>query len=356
MDETNTISNIYKSDISDIVADTGIPWHKLRESTVFVSGATGLIGSALVRVLKAADNEHGLGLRIIGQGRNTALATALSRELAMEFIYGDVRHPATLSALPERLHYIFHCASMTKSSEMVKKPVDVLEVSVGGTKNILDCVRERGPKSFVYLSSMEVYGQLGSGEACEDDLGYLDLSQPRSTYPESKRFCEMMCAAYARQYGLPIKIARLAQTFGAGTPKTDSRVFAQFANSAMAGQELVLHTEGKSRGNYCYTADTLRGLLVILLKGTNGEAYNIANPHASHTIREMADMIAANLYDGRIKVVVRPPEDINKCGYAPDSGYILNTDKLKALGWDAQYGLNEMYGRMILDWQNGGGS
>jgi nucleoside-diphosphate-sugar epimerase len=198
---------------------------------------------------------------------------------------------------------------------------------------------------------MEIYGQTEKTEVTESDLGSLDLSNPRSSYPEGKRFCEMMCVAYAAQYGLPAKIARLAQTFGAGVSKDDARVFAQFARSAIAGKDIELHTEGTSRGNYCYTADAVRGLLNILLKGETGHAYNISNPAASVTIREMADLVADGVCGGRIGVAVRIPGDTGKRGYAPYAGFVLNADKLKSLGWAPKYGLDEMYRRMLADWR-----
>jgi nucleoside-diphosphate-sugar epimerase len=216
---------------------------------------------------------------------------------------------------------------------------------------MLEMARERQCKGFVYLSSMEIYGRTALREVSESDLGYLDLSSPRSSYPESKRGCEMLCAAYAAQYGVPVKIARLAQTFGAGTPENDTRVYAQFARSALAGESIELHTEGNSRGNYCDIADAVRGLLAVLLKGKDGEAYNIANPAASATIREMAELVANEVCGGKIGVVVNVPEDMEKRGYAPDAGYTLNADKLKALGWSPKYGLDRMYRRMLADWR-----
>jgi nucleoside-diphosphate-sugar epimerase len=234
---------------------------------------------------------------------------------------------------------------------MVAKPVDVITTAVDGTRNVLELARERHCKSVVYLSSMEVYGQIELAQVKETDLGYLDLSNPRSSYPESKRLCESLCVAYSAQCGVPVKIARLAQTFGAGTAQANTRVFAQFARSAMAGENITLHTEGKSRGNYCYLADAVRGLLTLLLNGANGQAYNIANPDASVTIREMAELVASEIGHGRVKMVVEVPSDIEKRGYKPYVGFALNVDKLKALGWQPQYGLAAMYKRMIADWQ-----
>ena len=345
------MSEVLQADIYDMLSDSNIQWDSLHGAVVLVTGVTGLIGGALAAVLSAANERNGLNLRIIGHGRNKDKGEDLAKNFGLEFVCGDIRKPSILADITDGIDYIFHCAAITKSADMVATPVDVIEAAVDGTRNILELARAKGCKSFVFLSSMEVYGQTKLGEVRESDLGYLELSNPRSSYPESKRFCEMLCVAYFAQYQLPVKIARLAQTFGAGSPKDDTRVFAQFARSALNSENLELHTEGKSRGNYCYISDTVCGLLTLLLKGKDGEAYNIANPSASATIREMAEIVANEVCGGKIKVVVNVPEDIVVRGYAPDAGYTLNADKLISLDWVPRFGLADMYQRMLADWQ-----
>ena len=145
---------------------------------------------------------------------------------------------------------------------------------------------------------------------------------------------------------MPVKIARLAQTFGAGILPGENRVFAQFARSAIKGEDIVLHTKGLSEGNYCYTRDCVTGLLTILLKGTDAAAYNVSNPAAHTTIVEMAVLVAEKIAGGKIKVVFDIPQD-NAFGYAADTKMKLNSDKLQALGWKPEVGLEEAYQRMI---------
>ncbi|WP_088188560.1 NAD(P)-dependent oxidoreductase [Desulfosporosinus sp. FKA] len=337
---------ILKVDLQSIVSDNNIPWDELKNSSVLITGATGLIGGMLIRALNHANATYKFNIRLIACGRDKAKFDALGISNA-EFISADIRDFHIFSSL-ERVDYIFHCAAITKSADMVEKPVDVMTTSVDGTRNMLEFARKKGCKSFIYLSSMEVYGQNLDGEVTEQDLGNIDLSNSRSCYPESKRFCEMLCVSFAKQYGLNIKIARLAQTFGAATPKDDTRVFAQFARSAINGENIVLHTEGKSRGNYCYTADAVCGLFTLLLKGNNCEAYNISNPETSMTIREMAELVASTLGNGKSKVVVDIPKE--NLGYAPTVEHKLNIDKITALGWQPKYGLKEMYLRLAEDW------
>jgi len=345
------LSEVIRADIYDVLSDKNIPWDMLRNATVLVTGATGLIGGGLLRALSAANESYSLNMRLIAHGRKEDKGQSFAQELELEFVGGDIRRPTMVADITDRLDYIFHCAAITNSADMVAKPVDVVLTAVDGTRNMLELAKEKGCKSFIYLSSMEVYGESELREVKESDLGHLDLSNPRSSYPESKRFCEMLCVNYTEQCGLPIKIARLAQTFGAGVLKDDTRVFAQFARSAFSDGNIELHTEGKSRGNYCYIADTIRGLMTVLIKGKDGEAYNVANPAASATIREMAEIVANEVCGGKIKVVVNVPEDIQKRGYAPDVGYTLNVDKLNALGWSPKFRLHDMYRRMLADWR-----
>ncbi len=344
------MSKVQFEDLEQIISDCMIPWEKLQDKAILVTGASGVVGSALIHALSYASKRHGLGARIIGVGRDRKKVRKLITRCGLEFIEQDIRNPLTFSG---NVDYIFHCAAVTKSSEMVLNPVGVVETSIKGTDYALKLAREKCVKSMVYLSSMEVYGITDPAipRVSEDNLGYIDIKNPRSCYPESKRICECLCSCWFAQYGVPVKTARLAQTFGAGIPVEDSRVFAQFARSVIAGEDIILHTEGNSRGNYCYISDTVRGLLYLLLMGENGEAYNIVNPDASMTIREMAELVAIKIGQGRASVVVYRPEDVEALGYAPDTTLRLSSEKLERLGWRPRYGLEEMYRRMILDWE-----
>ena len=315
---------ILLKDTEETISDSNIPWSELENGAVLITGATGTIGSALVRTIVAANEKYNLNIKTYTP---------------------NIREPFSIDG---NIDYIFHCAAITKSAEMVSNPVGVMAVSIDTTRNILELAKAKQTKSVVYLSSMEIYGQNINGEVSENDLGYLDLTNPRSSYPESKRFCETLCNAYHSQHGIPVKTARLAQTFGAGTSKDDTRIFAQFARSVIAKNDIILHTEGKSIGNYCYISDAVRALFTLLLKGENGQAYNIANPAASMTIRETAELVAGKF---GLNVKIEIPPNSQKLGYAPDSGYRLNIEKITHLGWKPKYDLAQMYERLVSDWQ-----
>ena len=254
----------------------------------------------------------------------------------------------------DKIDHIIHCASITTSKVMISRPVDVIRTSLNGTENLLELAKEKQVRSMVYVSSMEMYGALNLQNdqmVTEEMTGYLNPLALRSNYPESKRMCENICVAYGTQYEVPVKIARLAQTFGAGVLPGENRVFAQFARSAMKGSDIVLHTEGKSEGNYCYTADAVRALLTILVKGENMQAYNVVNEKSHITIADMAKFVAEKIAEKPIEVVFDIPKE-NKFGYASDTKMHLAATRLMALGWQPETDLEESYRRLIASMKN----
>lgn len=320
----------------------------LKNTTVLVTGATGLVGSQLVKTLACLNRKMDTKIRILAMVRNMEKAKKIYGKLLergdLVLIQGDILCPIQVD---EPIDYIFHGAAVTASKKMISEPVETLRTAVNGTENILQFAYTQKVRSMVYLSSMEVYGQMNSADpVTEEKLGYINPLSVRSDYPESKRLCENMCVAWYSEYGVPVRIARLAQTFGAGILPGENRVFAQFARSVIRNEDIVLHTEGRSEGNYCYTADTVRGLITILLKGDKAQAYNIVNEASHTTIRDMAEFAADVLAEGRIKVVYDIPAD-NRFGYAADTKLFLSSQKLRKLGWKPLYGLKESYERLI---------
>lgn len=323
------MNNVLKEDIERVV-NSDLPWYALANQTILITGATGLIGSNLLRILSMVSKSRDLNMRLIGYTRQK---------------YGDICSPVSIK---DKVDYIFHCAAMTSSADMVAKPTQVITTAFEGTKNILEFALKQQCKGVVYLSSMEVYGTMDKPEVYETDLGYLDLSNPRSSYPESKRLCESLCVAYCKQYDLPVKIARLARTFGAGVPNksNDNRIAMQFARNVMSGKDIVLHTAGNSLANCVYTSDAIFALCTILLKGQYGHAYNISGDTA--TVLQMATMVAKEF---GVNVIFDIPENKDRLGYAPTVLHRLNTDKIRALGWQPSYNILDMYKRMIDDWR-----
>jgi UDP-glucuronate decarboxylase len=338
------MNKLLEEDFKYISDNSSIPWDLLNGKTILITGATGFLGSLLIRFFSYLNNVSHRNIKLIALVRNTEKARRLLGDNII-LIQGDIRN---IPQIPFDINFIIHCAAETDSRKMIENPVEVSEGIVIGTINILKLAYQKGIESAVYVSSMEVYGMMPdkADKVDENDCGIIDIMNARSCYPLGKRMAENLCFNYFYQYGLPVKIARLAQTFGAGVHETDNRVFAQFARSAISKEDIILHTDGLSVGNYCYSADAILGLIFILLKGANGEAYNVVNEESTMTIRQMAELVAEKVAKGSISVRYDIPES-NIYGYAAPTKNRLSSRKLCSLGWKPTYGMEDMYRRMI---------
>ena len=318
-----------------------------------ITGSTGFLGDLLVdQIIKQHQNEE---ICLILLVRDTFRAKSKYQKYHTQsnihfiFLEYDITDQKLDEiCLPCGINDIIHCAAVTDSSYMVSHPVETADGIVIGTKKMLDLARKYQVQSMVYLSSMEVYGtveEIGRPRH-EAELGTVVLESPRSCYPLAKRMAEHYCHIYYQQYGVPVKIARLAQTFGKGVPETDRRVFMQFAKAVVEGKDIVLQTAGNSIGNYCASEDAVKAVLLLLERGKDGETYNVVNETNTMSIRQMADLVAEEIAEGRIRV---KSEGADAAQYAPDTALRMSAEKLKGLGWMPTKGLKEMYWDLIKE-------
>ena len=321
--------------------------------TYLITGATGYIGSQLAKILFNSEAFNNGTLKVILHCRDKEKYKKIYHGIENGQVYSiysdikDINHcfaEAKEQGCIDKVDYIIHCASNTTSAIMVSNPVETIDGIVAGTKSVLELAKEENVKSMVYLSSMEVYGDIEcttDNRATEDMLGHIDIIKPRSSYPLGKRMAEGYCAAYANEYGVPVKIARLAQTFGKGILPNENRSFAQFVRAAAEGRDIVLKTEGKSIGNSVAIEDAINAIFFMLGNGENGQAYNVVNEENTMSIKEMAELVARIIGKDKVKVVINI-EDKSKTGYAADTGLYMSGEKMRRLGWEAKKGIEEM--------------
>ena len=314
---------------------------ELTDSRFLITGATGLIGSSLVYCLLALDRN----IHIVAPVRNKAKAEQLFQDHLGQLELIECSLTSYNEEEIGQVDYIVHCAAPTSSRFFVEKPVETFEFIWNGSQALLDYARRTPVRSFVYLSSLEVYGEIldDTQIVSEKVQGYLDPMSVRSSYPMAKRAVENLCCLYAAEYGGPAKVARLTQTTGAGIAKDDNRVIAQFARLAAQGQDIVLHTTGESARPYCYLTDSVSAILFILLKGNAGESYNVANEETYISAREMAEYLKQH-FNPAIQIRVELNDSM---GYAPPTKQRLSSLKLRELGWKPEYPLHRIFERLI---------
>lgn len=332
------MAKILEEDINNIIKDFDMS--VFDQKTVLITGATGLIGKICTKSLL----QSGYNTQVIALIRNKEKAEKLfgNNNKRLTYLEQDITSKLQTN---RKVDYIIHCANTTSSQDFVEKPVETIYTTVNGTRNILEFAKNKQITSIIYLSSLEIYGATKNEHVDETNYGYIDILNPRSSYSEGKRLAETLCISYGKEYGVPVKIARLAQTFGAGVSQNDNRVFAQFAKSIIDKKNIILHTKGETKRNYCYTTDAVRGIFTILTKGENNEAYNIANSNTYISIADMAKML-----ENETTKVVFEIDDKNR-GYNPTIKIKLDTEKLKKLGWTPRIEIKEMFERLIKDYE-----
>ena len=314
---------------------------ELRDASVLVTGATGLIGSFLVEALARMNETAGAKLEIFAAGRSGAGIAgrfgALAEKPYFHYVPYDATQPVRLDFTAD---FAVHAATSAHPLAYATDPVGTMQANLFGTARLLEVLRGQGSGRFLMLSTGETYGEnpeLPDGFA-ETDHGWIDPMLPRACYPESKRAAETLCASYAAQYGVDVLVARLCHVYGPTFTPTNSRADAQFIRKALAGEDIVMKSTGSQVRSFCYVADAVNALLTLLARGAGGQAYNVANRASVASIREYAETLADI---AGVKVVFDLPPEVERAGYTKVTRAVLNPAKLESLGWRARFDLRQ---------------
>lgn len=343
----NFIGNsLYKEDIK-YVSELDLPWDKLQGKSVLISGASGLIASCLIDVIMNK-NHSGLNCMVYALGRDTNKAEKRFAPYwdssLFVFIAHDINAPLKMDA--DTVDYVLHMASNTHPIAYATDPIGTVTTNIIGTNNMLEFAVRHNATRFAFASSNEVYGEnRGDVEFFDEHYcGYIDSNTMRAGYPESKRCGEALCQAYKKQKGLDIVIPRFTRSYGPSMLMTDTKAISQFIRKGIAGENIILKSTGTQYYSYTYVADAVAGLLTVLLKGGNGEAYNIADEPGDIMLKDLAAAIAEA---SGTKVAFELPDDIEESGYSKATKARLDGSKVKKLGWTMKYDIKSGIRRTI---------
>ncbi|MDD6401895.1 MAG: NAD-dependent epimerase/dehydratase family protein [Lachnospiraceae bacterium] len=317
-------------------------WDSFSSKSFAISGGTGMIGSYLIDLIMYRNDNMNQNSHVYVFGRNEEKAEKRFEKYYespfFHFIYQDINKE--IDAPIEKVDYIIHAASNTHPVAYSSDPIGTVAANVIGTANLLEWACKVSCERFAFLSSVEIYGEnRGDVEKFKEDyLGYIDCNTLRAGYPESKRTGEALCQAYISQKGLDVVIPRLSRTYGPTMLMSDTKALSQFIKKCVDTSDIVLKSEGLQEFSYGYVADAVIGILTVIAKGTCGEAYNISSDGSDISLRELAGILAE--YNGK-KVVFELPDSVEMKGYSTATKAMLDTDKVKSIGWKSSYEIKE---------------
>jgi nucleoside-diphosphate-sugar epimerase len=328
-------NKVIAGDVKEIVA-TDLPWDRFNNKTVLITGANGFLPAYMVETLLYLNNStKEITVTVLALVRNIEKAKERFKSYAddknLVYIVQDVATPIKIDS---KIDFIIHAASQASPKYYGVDPVGTINANVLGTINLLELAREKKIEEFLFYSSGEVYGQIddANNPVKEDYYGYLNPTNVRSCYAESKRMGENLCVSYHHQYGINTKIVRPFHTYGPGMQLDDGRVFADFVRDLVYERNIEMKSDGSARRAFCYLKDATIGFFTVMFKGLPAEPYNVGNPHEEHSIIELAE-IMVRISKNPIKIIKKEIVPTNQYLKSPLIRNTPNIDKAKTLGW-----------------------
>lgn len=322
-------------------AELPIDWALLSSKTILLTGATGMIGSCLVDLIMHRNTKYQNDIKLVAISRNETEAKLRFQKYwndkNFQYINHNVDQPF---AIDVKADYVIHAASNTHPLLYSTDPIGTITANVEGTKNVLDYAVGCKAQRVMFLSSVEIYGEnRGDTEYFDENYcGYIDCNTVRAGYPEGKRLGEALCQAYRKAHNVNVVIPRLSRIYGPTMRMSDSKAIAQFIKKGLAGENIVLKSEGNQLYSYAYVTDAVMALLYCLIYGEDGQAYNVSGDESDITLKELAALIAKKT---NTNVVFELPNEIESAGYSKATKALMNNDKLKQLNWKSYYNIEE---------------
>lgn len=296
-------------------------------SKFLVAGGAGFLGSHL------CDKLLGMGHQVIcvdnmntGSEDNVTHLVSTNRfELKLHNI---------IDPIEEDVDYVLNLACPASPPLYQKDPVYTFKTCILGTMNLLDLAREKGA-IFFQASTSEVYGDPIQHPQKEEHWGHVNPIGIRSCYDEGKRASETVCFDYYREYGVPIKVIRIFNTYGPRMNAADGRVVSNFINQAIRDMDITIYGDGSQTRSFCYVDDLIEGMTRLILSPADVTGpVNMGNP-IEFTMLELAEKVIAQT-GSKSKLVFKPLPSDDPKQRQPD----ISLAKEK-LDWEPQVKLAE---------------
>ena len=357
-----TAADVVRSDLDEILDGAAAELAKIAGKKLLVTGGAGFLGYYLIQTALAW-NEHveekdRIGVTVL-DSYVRGVPAWMSRDSSAEglrLIEHDIRLP-----LPEDLgdfEYIVHAAGVASPTYYRRHPIETMDANITGLRLLLDRVVEAGERSsqtegFLFFSSSEIYGDPPPEHipTPETYRGNVSCTGPRACYDESKRYGETLCVNFARQHGVPVKIARPFNNYGPGLKITDRRVIPDLARDVLDGKDVTLLSDGSATRTFCYVTDAVVGYYKILVDGRPGEPYNVGTEMPEISVGELAELIvslARDLFAYEGTVVHRASDEAEYLVDNPSRRCPLIEKARDELGYRPTVGLDDGLRRSLL--------
>jgi len=312
---------------------------KLKNKNIFITGATGLLGSAFVDFFLILNEHLDYNIKIFAGARNLDKFEKKYEKFLnskyLNFVSYDLNQEIALSV---QVDFIIHTASTTQPKDYVSNPKETLLNGINGVLNLINYIKFTNYTSkLLYISSSEVYGTvLTDIPITEKNLPQLDSQNIRSSYALSK-ICGELLLNIELNFGLKFNISRPGHVYGPLLNKNDNRAYAEFIKTAKRGENILLRSSGKDLRSYIYIIDCVSANITILLNGENGNIYNISADIGNISIRDFSKIIS-NEFHVSLDISI---ESKNIDYFNPMKNALLNNKKLKDLGWNYMFTVTE---------------